>query len=103
MSQQIHACSNVEKEKKEGEAKDPILRFKKELISEGRLTEEGYREIEQRAKREVEEAIHFAEKVRGFESAARRGGDGAGLVLGGLGAGTERRWRGTGRDLAPRC
>ncbi len=52
----------TEKEKKEGEAKDPILRFKKELISKGKLTDEGYAEMEQRAAKEVEEAIHFAEK-----------------------------------------
>lgn len=51
-----------EKEKKEGEEKDPILRFKKELISEGRLSEDEYMEIEQRVAKEVEEAIHFAEK-----------------------------------------
>ena len=52
----------TEKEKKEGEAKDPILRFKRELISKGQLTEEGYTEIEQRVAKEVGEAIHFAEK-----------------------------------------
>jgi pyruvate dehydrogenase E1 component alpha subunit len=51
-----------EKEKKEGEARDPILRFKKELISERRLTEEGYTAIEHRVAKELEEAIHFAEK-----------------------------------------
>jgi TPP-dependent pyruvate/acetoin dehydrogenase alpha subunit len=51
-----------EKEKKEGEKKDPILRFKKELISKGRLTEEGYTEIEERVAKELDDAIHFAEK-----------------------------------------
>ena len=52
----------TEKEKKEGEKKDPILRFKKELISEGGLSEDEYMEIEQRVAKELEEAIHFAEK-----------------------------------------
>jgi TPP-dependent pyruvate/acetoin dehydrogenase alpha subunit len=52
----------TEEEKREGEEKDPILRFKKELISEGQLSEDEYVETEQRAAKEVEEAIHFAEK-----------------------------------------
>ena len=52
----------TEKEKKEGEKKDPVLRFKKELIARGRLTEKGYAEIEDRVAKELEEAIRFAEK-----------------------------------------
>jgi TPP-dependent pyruvate/acetoin dehydrogenase alpha subunit len=52
----------TEKEKRAGEKKDPILRFKKELISEGGLSEDEYMEIEQRVAKELEEAIHFAEK-----------------------------------------
>jgi len=52
----------TEEEKREGEEKDPILRFKKELISERQLSEDEYVEIEQRAAKEIEEAIHFAEK-----------------------------------------
>jgi len=52
----------TEKEKREGEKKDPILRFKKELISEGRMSEDEYMEMEQRVAKEIEEAIHFAEK-----------------------------------------
>ena len=52
----------TEKEKREGERKDPILRFKKELISEGRMSEDEYMEMEQRVAKEIEEAIHFAEK-----------------------------------------
>jgi len=52
----------TEKEKKEGEKKDPVLRFKKELISEGRLSEEGYMEIEERVAREIDQAVRFAEK-----------------------------------------
>jgi TPP-dependent pyruvate/acetoin dehydrogenase alpha subunit len=52
----------TEKEKKEGEAKDPIPRFKKLLISKGQLTEKGYKDIEQRANNELEEAIQFAQK-----------------------------------------
>ncbi|HYA90999.1 MAG TPA: thiamine pyrophosphate-dependent enzyme, partial [Thermodesulfobacteriota bacterium] len=42
--------------------KDPIPRFKKQLIAKGQLTEKGYKEIEQRAVNELEEAIHFAQK-----------------------------------------
>ena len=52
----------TEKEKREGEKKDPILRFKKELISEGRMSEDEYMEMEQCIAKEIEEAIHFAEK-----------------------------------------
>jgi TPP-dependent pyruvate/acetoin dehydrogenase alpha subunit len=51
----------TEKEKKEGEKGDPVLRFKKELVSEGRLSEDEYVEIEQRVAKEIEEAIHYAE------------------------------------------
>ena len=51
----------TEEEKREGEEKDPILRFKKELISEGQLSEDEYVEMEQRAAKELEEAIHYAE------------------------------------------
>jgi acetoin:2,6-dichlorophenolindophenol oxidoreductase subunit alpha len=52
----------TDKEKKEGEKKDPVLRFKKELISEGQLTEDQYLGIEERVAKELEEAIRFAEK-----------------------------------------
>jgi TPP-dependent pyruvate/acetoin dehydrogenase alpha subunit len=51
----------TENEKREGEKRDPLLRFKNELISEGRLSEDAYREIEQRSVKEIEEAIHYAE------------------------------------------
>jgi TPP-dependent pyruvate/acetoin dehydrogenase alpha subunit len=51
----------TEKEKKEGEKGDPVLRFRKELISEGRLSENDYTEIEKRVAKEIEEAIHYAE------------------------------------------
>jgi TPP-dependent pyruvate/acetoin dehydrogenase alpha subunit len=52
----------TEKERKEGEKKDPVLRFKKELIVEKLLSEDEYTEIEQRVAKEVEEAVHYAER-----------------------------------------
>ena len=52
----------TDKEKKEGEGKDPVLRFKKDLISEGRLSEQEVMEMEQHVAKELEEAIHYAEK-----------------------------------------
>ncbi|MGD0915872.1 MAG: thiamine pyrophosphate-dependent dehydrogenase E1 component subunit alpha [Thermodesulfobacteriota bacterium] len=52
----------TEKEREEAREKDPVLRFKKELIAEGLLSEDEYMEIEQRVKKEIEEAIHYAEK-----------------------------------------
>jgi acetoin:2,6-dichlorophenolindophenol oxidoreductase subunit alpha len=52
----------TEKEKKEGEKKDPVLRFKKELIVEKVLSEDEYTETEQRVAKEIEEAVHYAEK-----------------------------------------
>jgi acetoin:2,6-dichlorophenolindophenol oxidoreductase subunit alpha len=52
----------TDKEKKDGEKKDPIVRFKKELIAEKRLSEKDYDDIEQRAAKEIDEAIQFAEK-----------------------------------------
>jgi TPP-dependent pyruvate/acetoin dehydrogenase alpha subunit len=51
----------TEKEREEAREKDPVLRFKRELIAEGLLSEDEYMEIEQRVKKEIEEAIHYAE------------------------------------------
>jgi TPP-dependent pyruvate/acetoin dehydrogenase alpha subunit len=52
----------TDEERKAGEQKDPIVRFKTELIKESLLTEEGYQSIEEQVKREIEEAIDYAEK-----------------------------------------
>lgn len=51
-----------DKERKEGEKKDPIARFKKELIAEGVLSEDEYKRIEERIRKQIEEAIHYSEK-----------------------------------------
>lgn len=52
----------TEKEKKEGEEKDPVLRFKKELIAEGLLSADEYTSMEQRVAKQIEDAIRYAEK-----------------------------------------
>ncbi|WP_027415369.1 pyruvate dehydrogenase (acetyl-transferring) E1 component subunit alpha [Aneurinibacillus terranovensis] len=41
--------------------RDPIARMKKDLIAEGILTEEQANEIEQKAKKQIEEAVEFAQ------------------------------------------
>jgi len=51
----------TEKEREEAREKDPVLRFKRELIAEGLLSEDEYKGLEQRVKEEIEEAIHYAE------------------------------------------
>jgi len=51
-----------DEEKKAGEAKDPVPRFKKELIAEGVLTEDDIEKIEDQVKNEINEAVHYGEK-----------------------------------------
>lgn len=48
--------------KAEGAKKDPVLRFKSELLSKGKLKEEEYEAMEERVAKEIKEAINFAEK-----------------------------------------
>jgi acetoin:2,6-dichlorophenolindophenol oxidoreductase subunit alpha len=48
-------------ERKAGEEKDPVARFKRELIDESVVTEEGYRAIEEQVRKEIGEAVQFAE------------------------------------------
>ena len=52
----------TDQERKKGEKKDPIKRFKRELIQEGILTEEAYHEIEKRVDEEIETAVRYSEK-----------------------------------------
>ncbi|UCD76992.1 MAG: thiamine pyrophosphate-dependent dehydrogenase E1 component subunit alpha [Desulfobacterales bacterium] len=52
----------TDKERKIGEKNDPIKRFKKELISEGILTEEAYKSLEKKVVEEIEEAVNYSEK-----------------------------------------
>ncbi len=51
----------TDEEKKAGEKKDPVLRFKKELIKEGVLSEDECDKIEDQVKSEIGEAVHFGE------------------------------------------
>ncbi len=51
-----------DEEKAEGMKKDPVLRFKSELLAKGKLTEKEYEAIEARVAKELKEALHFAEK-----------------------------------------
>jgi TPP-dependent pyruvate/acetoin dehydrogenase alpha subunit len=51
-----------DRERKEGEAKDPVQRFKKELVAEKVITESEYAELEGRVASEIEEAVQYSEK-----------------------------------------
>jgi len=51
-----------DEERKKGESKDPIARFKRELLAEKVLSEDGYQAIEERVKKEIEEAVYYSEK-----------------------------------------
>jgi len=51
-----------DEEKKSGEAKDPVVRFKKELVEEGVLTEDDVEKIEDQVKNDIDEAVHYGEK-----------------------------------------
>lgn len=52
----------TDKERREGEAKCPVMVFKAKLISEGALTEEEFSEMEKRADDEIEAAVVYSEK-----------------------------------------
>jgi pyruvate dehydrogenase E1 component alpha subunit len=51
-----------DKERKEGEARDPVQRFKRELVAEKIITEEEYAKLEERVASEIEEAVQYSEK-----------------------------------------
>jgi len=50
-----------ERERKEGERNDPVLRCRKKLISEGILTEQEYDKIEKHVESEIEDAVQYSE------------------------------------------
>jgi len=50
-----------ETEKRSGEQKDPVQKFKLELIAEGILIEDEYEKIEDQVKNELDTAIEYAE------------------------------------------
>lgn len=52
----------TDKERREGEAKCPVMVFKAKLISEGALTEDEFSEMEKRADDEIEAAVVYSEK-----------------------------------------
>ncbi len=52
----------TDKERREGEAKCPVLAFKAKLISEGALTEDEFSEMEKRADDVIEAAVVYSEK-----------------------------------------
>ncbi len=52
----------TDKERREGEAKCPVLVFKAKLISEGALTEDEFSEMEKRADDVIEAAVVYSEK-----------------------------------------
>jgi TPP-dependent pyruvate/acetoin dehydrogenase alpha subunit len=52
----------TEEQKKEGEKKDPVARFREELLHEGVLTEAEYKKIEERVASEIEDAVRYGEK-----------------------------------------
>jgi TPP-dependent pyruvate/acetoin dehydrogenase alpha subunit len=49
-------------ERKTGQGKDPVVRFKNELVSEKLITEEEYAGIEARVAAEIEDAVQYSEK-----------------------------------------
>ena len=51
----------TDEELEEWKAKDPLPRFEEKLIAQGVLTAEGLEEIKARVKKELEEAVSFAE------------------------------------------
>lgn len=51
-----------DKQRKAGEKKDPINRYKKELIEEGVLNEKEFQAIIKQVDQEIEEAVHYMEK-----------------------------------------
>jgi TPP-dependent pyruvate/acetoin dehydrogenase alpha subunit len=51
-----------ESEKKEGEKRDPVERFRRELVREGVLTQTAYQEIEDRVASEIDDAVRYCEK-----------------------------------------
>lgn len=61
MSDPTHGHYRTKEELDEQKAKDPILLFRNGLVSEGVLKEEELAELENRAKAEVEEAVHFSD------------------------------------------
>jgi len=48
--------------RKKGEEKDPVARFRKELTAEGILTDAEYGAVEERVRREIEDAVQYSEK-----------------------------------------
>lgn len=51
----------TDKERREGEKKDPVARLKKELLFEGVMTEKAYEALENRVAKEIEEAVEYSE------------------------------------------
>ncbi len=51
----------TDKERRAGEKKDPLARFRKELEEEGVLSTEDYQRIEERVSQEIEEAVQYSE------------------------------------------
>jgi TPP-dependent pyruvate/acetoin dehydrogenase alpha subunit len=51
-----------DKQRQAGEKKDPLVRFKKELIKEGVLDENTYEDIVKQVDQEIEEAVQYSEK-----------------------------------------
>jgi TPP-dependent pyruvate/acetoin dehydrogenase alpha subunit len=51
----------TDEERKEGEKKDCILRFRNELIDEGVINEQDYQAVEKRVADEIEETIQYCE------------------------------------------
>ena len=51
----------TDKERQDGEKKCPVVRFKKDLLSEGIVTDKFCEEVEQRVKDEIDEAVRYCE------------------------------------------
>jgi len=51
-----------DEERKRGEKKDPIKRYKTELLKEGIFTEKQYKNLEKKVGEEIEVAVNYSEK-----------------------------------------
>jgi pyruvate dehydrogenase E1 component alpha subunit len=51
----------TDEERKAGEKKDPVARFRGELMEESFLTAEEYEAIEAQVRKEIQEAVDYAE------------------------------------------
>ena len=50
-----------DEEREEGKKKDPIVRYKSELVSEGVITKKDAEDVEEQVKQEIDDVVHYCE------------------------------------------